>query len=48
MMSAWHNFPLSLKNPQAITDEHLFELARKNSMELVTFDLGIPNALYIG
>jgi len=30
------------------TDGHLFELARKNSMRLVTFDQGIPNALRIG
>jgi toxin-antitoxin system PIN domain toxin len=40
--------PAFVKKPQAITDGHLFELARKNSMQLVTFDQGIPNALYIG
>jgi hypothetical protein len=37
-----------VKTPQAITDGHLLELARKNSIQLVTFDQGIPNALYIG
>ena len=42
------NLPAFVKKPQAITDGHLFELARKNSMQLVTFDQGIPNALYIG
>ena len=40
--------PAFVRKPQAITDGHLFELARKNSMHLVTFDQGIPNALYIG
>jgi len=40
--------PAFVKRPQAITDGHLFELARKNSMQLVTFDQGIPNALHIG
>ena len=40
--------PAFVKKPQAITDGHLFELARKNSMQLVTFDQGIPNALHIG
>jgi predicted nucleic acid-binding protein len=40
--------PGFVKGPQAITDGHLFELARKNSMHLVTFDQRIPNALYIG
>jgi hypothetical protein len=40
--------PAFVKGTQAITDGHLFELARKNSMQLVTFDQGIPNALYIG
>jgi toxin-antitoxin system PIN domain toxin len=40
--------PAFVKRPQAITDGHLFELARKNSMRLVTFDQGIPHALYIG
>jgi hypothetical protein len=40
--------PAFVKKPQAVTDGHLLELARKNSMKLVTFDRGIPNALYIG
>jgi toxin-antitoxin system PIN domain toxin len=40
--------PAFVKRPQAITDGHLLELARKNSMQLVTFDRGIPNALFIG
>ena len=40
--------PAFVKRPQTITDGHLFELARKNSMQLVTFDQGIPNALHIG
>lgn len=40
--------PAFVKKIQAIADGHLFELARKNSMQLVTFDQGIPNALYIG
>ena len=40
--------PAFVKKPQAITDGHLFELARKNSIQLVTFDQGIPNALHIG
>jgi predicted nucleic acid-binding protein len=30
--------PAFVKKIQAITDGHLFELARKNSMQLVTFD----------
>lgn len=37
--------PSFVKKPQAVTDGHLLELARKNSMQLVTFDKGIPNAL---
>ncbi len=40
--------PAFVKRPQAVTDGHLLELARKNSMQLVTFDQGIPNALCIG
>jgi toxin-antitoxin system PIN domain toxin len=40
--------PAFVKRPQAITDGHLFELARKNSMQLVTFDQGISYALHIG
>ena len=39
--------PAFVKKPQALTDGHLVELARKNSMQLVTFDQGIPNALHI-
>lgn len=42
------HLPAFVKKPQAITYGHLFELARKNSMQLVTFDKGIPKALYIG
>ena len=42
------HLPAFVKRPQAITDGHLFELARKNSIQLVTFDQGIPNALHIG
>jgi len=40
--------PSFVKKPQSVTDGHLFELARKNSMQLVTFDKGIPNALHLG
>lgn len=40
--------PLFVKKPQSITDGHLLELARKNSMTLVTLDRGIPGALLIG
>jgi predicted nucleic acid-binding protein len=40
--------PAFVKKPQSVTDGHLAELARKNSMRLVTFDAGIPNALFIG
>jgi predicted nucleic acid-binding protein len=40
--------PAFVRRPQAITDGHLLELAQKNSLQLVTFDRGIPNALYIG
>ena len=40
--------PAFVKKPQAVTDGHLFELARKNAMQFVTFDQGIPNALRIG
>ena len=42
------NLPVWVKKPQAITHGHLSELARKNSMRLVTFDQSIPNALCIG
>ncbi|HWD20312.1 MAG TPA: TA system VapC family ribonuclease toxin [Verrucomicrobiae bacterium] len=40
--------PAFVKRPQSITDGHLLELARKNSLQLVTFDRGIPHALFIG
>jgi predicted nucleic acid-binding protein len=40
--------PAFVKTHQAVTDGHLLELARKNSLRLVTLDKGIPNALYIG
>lgn len=40
--------PAFVKSPQAITDGHLMELARKNAMQLVTLDKSIPKALFIG
>jgi predicted nucleic acid-binding protein len=40
--------PAFVKKPQSVTDGHLLELARKNSLRLVTLDRGIPAALYIG
>ncbi len=40
--------PAFVKKPQAVTDGHLFELARKNSLRLVTLDRGIQNSLFIG
>jgi hypothetical protein len=40
--------PAFVKKPQSVTDGHLAELASKNSMRLVTFDAGIPSALFIG
>jgi predicted nucleic acid-binding protein len=40
--------PAFVKKPHAVTDGHLFELARKNSVRLVTLDRGIPNSLFIG
>jgi predicted nucleic acid-binding protein len=40
--------PAFVKRTQDITDGHLLELAQKNSMQLVTLDRGIPNALCIG
>ena len=40
--------PAFVKRPQAITDGHLLELAKKNSMQLVTLDRQIPKALFIG
>jgi len=39
--------PRFVKKPQAIADGHLWALARKNSMRLVTFDQGIPDAVFI-
>jgi len=40
--------PGFVKKPQSITDGHLSELARKNSLRFVTLDRGIPNSVYIG
>jgi hypothetical protein len=40
--------PAFVKKPQAVTDGHPFELARKNSVRLVTLDRGIPNSIFIG
>jgi hypothetical protein len=40
--------PAFVKSPQSVTDGHLLELARKNSMQLVTLDKNIPKALFIG
>jgi len=42
------HLPAFVKTPQAVTDGHLVELARKNSLCLVTLDRGIPGALIIG
>jgi len=42
------HLPAFVKSPHAITDGHLLELARKNSMQLVTLDKNIPKALFIG
>jgi predicted nucleic acid-binding protein len=42
------HLPAFVKRPQSVTDGHLLELARKNSMQLATFDQAIPNALHIG
>lgn len=39
--------PAFVKRPQAITSGHLLELAKKNSMQLVTLDKHIPKALFI-
>jgi len=39
--------PSFVKKPQAVTDGHLVELARKHSMRLATLDRGIPGALLI-
>ncbi len=40
--------PAFVKTPQAVTDGHLVELARKNSRCLVTLERGIPGSLFIG
>ena len=40
--------PSFVKKPQAVTDGHLVELARRHSMRLATLDQGIPGALEIG
>jgi toxin-antitoxin system PIN domain toxin len=42
------HLPSFVKTPAAVTDGHLLELAKKNSMKLVTLDRGVPGALYIG
>lgn len=42
------HLPDFVKKPQSITDGHLIELARKNSLRLVTLDRGIPGSLFIG
>ena len=40
--------PGFVKKPQSLTDGHLFELAKKNSLRLVTLDRGIPSSVFIG
>ncbi len=40
--------PSFVKSPQSVTAGHLLELAKKNSMQLVTLDKNIPKALFIG
>lgn len=40
--------PSFVKKPQSITDGHLSELARRNSLRFVTLDRGVPNSVYIG
>lgn len=40
--------PAFVKKPQSVTDGHLLELAKKNSLRLVTLDRGIPHALFVG
>lgn len=42
------HLPSFVKKTQAITDGHLLELAKKNSMALVTLEEGIPGGLFIG
>ena len=40
--------PSFVKKPQSVPDGHLVELARQNSVRLVTLDRSIPNSLFIG
>jgi predicted nucleic acid-binding protein len=40
--------PTFVKKPQAVTDGHLVEFAKKNSLRLVTLDRGIPSSVFIG
>jgi predicted nucleic acid-binding protein len=40
--------PTFVKKPQSITDGHLSELAKKNSLRFVTLDRGIPKSVLIG
>jgi len=42
------HLPAFVKKAQSVTDGHLVELARKNSVRLVTLDRGIPGAVFIG
>jgi len=42
------HLPIFVKTPQSGTVGHLVELARKNSVHLVTLDRGIPGASFIG
>lgn len=40
--------PNKSTEPAAVTEGHLLELAKKDSMKLVTLDRGIPGALCVG
>ena len=40
--------PGFVKKPQAVTDGHLIQLAKKHSLRLATLDRGIPNSEFIG
>ena len=40
--------PAFVRRHQSITDGHLVELARKQSVKLVTLDRSIPGSLFIG
>lgn len=42
------DLPSFVDSPRALTDGHLLELARRNSMALVTLDRGIPGAQVVG